>query len=209
MICWHYTTQNNYDKIVESGLLKSENLLIAERLKARPDWPEIEARMKAEPAKAEAILCDILPERHKGQFSPLRCKPILWFSRNQVWESQAAIPNTFKGGTAEEEANIMAQLTQLEMCERGNGLVRLGLREEELLKHGELMIRAGVPLPVALWARLQSYNEHNVMGLVAESLPLSQIDVVEKFVSIAEDNAVGGWLPISWPRNRVNSAFPE
>lgn len=194
MFAWHYTTYEAFQKILKSGALKSRALLIGEQLKSRPDWPQLKTQLEnASCAEAESIYRSLLPDYMLHGTSFLRHKPIIWFSKQQYWENQAVILNETKGNEEPlEPSDVMTPLEyaayqQEQMCLRGGGLVRLGLFEERLLSWIPLMKAAEFDwklrkqLVATDTLEMDSYNQKFVMGLVADSIPLPQIDRIDEF----------------------------
>jgi hypothetical protein len=181
-----------YTTALSSGLLKSRALLLAEELRARPDWETI----RHDPKAIEAAL----PEDLRGRFSPLRHKPIVWFSLQQFFEGQARFWNETKPPAGDAGRKQLFGVGELqldigEMYLKGEGLVRLGMPRYLLHSWRSLMIAADFGLLLRKALELgdryfdDDYNARFVMGFVGAALPLRMIERVEKVEN-------GGWTPM-------------
>lgn len=177
-IAWHYTSGTVYDQVRRDGCLKSRALLLAEELKARPDWKEIKD-------DREKILAAIpLPYRNPCD---LYLAPVVWFSRRQHWDGQAAaVPELQYVG---ENAVALNEHTH-------QGLFRFGMPASKLLGWYELKERYDYsPMWRLLWTlrnrTSKDVRETWVLGYEGESLPLDEVERVETY-------EVGqGWRPIA------------
>jgi len=194
-IAWHYTTMSAFKKILKCGQIKSRALLVSERLQQLPDWDVIR--------RDPAALWAVLPEYMRDQYSFLRRRPIIWFSRQQHWEGQAGELTESK--TA-EWSHSEKTLSMMQTYKQGGGLVRFGLAEEKLLGIEQLFFTEyslGYAAKAILFDRLclGGINKRYVMGFVGDALSLNQVDRVDMFFpdSLDGEDGKGIWLPFMVP----------
>jgi hypothetical protein len=186
-LAYHYTTGKAFKKIQSSGRLKSRALLISEELRSRPDWEIIKQDPKAILAALPPFATSILSE--------LTYKPTMWFTSNAFWEPQAGHlgmgVDQVKLGLAEYQPSAQRKqpLSMEEMREKGGGLVRLGMAQNKLVHQSQLDAAIGVPLilrliaPIGADASAKNERSSTFFGYVGESLPLSRITRIEKFIA--------------------------
>jgi hypothetical protein len=192
MLAYHYTTAYNFHRIRQTGLLKSRALLLLEKLHKKHGINSI--------ADGEALLPDYRYRNQKSSW--LHHKPMIWFSLNQHWESQAGDMNPEKDSGRTEHLSMRQTYTQ------GAGLVRFGMAEDRLLNWERFMREAGIRSRYRITVGILdaclsgSYESRNVMGVVAAAIPLTEMDAIETFrpdaasLTDAENPMIKGeWKP--------------
>jgi hypothetical protein len=185
MYAWHYTRRDILAKIQSSGLLKSRNLLLSEKLRARPDWDKI----RHDPQAIKALL----PADMGRAYSFMSGAPVINFSLEQHWDSQAGELNESKYDGALDERERSPVLTMSETERLGGGLARLGISPAKLVSWSRMQFAAGYTWPLIaamhLWDRaIGSPNIEHVRCFVGAAMPLSQIERIEMFQD-------GVWVP--------------
>lgn len=197
MICWHYTTGTNFQKIAQTGLLKSRSLLVSEELRARPDYESIKARINADPQNAEQVLREALPE-HTFIDHQFQLKPIIWFSGEQFWETQAEVLHEHKEIPDWEDRiddSGIARAGILDLYRGGNGLFRIGMSEHKLLRESKVLLAAGMKMWMYVLSRMLAPNYCETYGIIRDALPLTEVDAVEQ--AVMKEPSQLTWIPVA------------
>jgi hypothetical protein len=190
---YHYATMSCWKNILKCSLVKSRALLLSEALQQREDWQ----RIKTDPKALATVLPDYM--RHPDSF--LTHAPVLWFSRDNFWESQAGAMNEVK---AEDDPDMRhGYISMREAYIRGGGLVRLAMPADSLLSWQELQVAAKFRMRTKLILAFGDWlmggaDRAQIMGFVGESLELKRIERVDVFLPFA-DTLKGEWLPLMAP----------